>query len=229
VSSMTRSGSIRCRLAEAGPLDELQQGRVDLLRGQISLFSISGSRAPSLLLRAARRLEGVDPALARDTYLDAWGAALLAGRLATEGGLLEVSHAAKTVPRPAGPARPSDLLLDALATLITDGREAAAPLLEEATRTFAAYPFETQRAEAGAGWPLCPPTRCGTRRAPTRFARGSLERLAIPARSLSSCSISVRSSCLRCVAATSPAPRGRLPKAMPSERQRAPGIRTPAP
>jgi DNA-binding NarL/FixJ family response regulator len=123
--------------AETGSLDEPQRARVELLRGQIALFSTLGSDAPSLLLTAAQRLERVDAKLARDTYLDAWGAALYAGRLSSEGTLFEVSRAARAAPRPDGPPRPSDLLLDSLATLVTDGRAAAAPLLEEATRTFA--------------------------------------------------------------------------------------------
>ena len=68
--------------AEAGPLDEMQRARVDLLRGQIAFASSVGNDAPPLLLTAARRLEPLDGALARETYLDAWGAALFAGRLA---------------------------------------------------------------------------------------------------------------------------------------------------
>jgi DNA-binding CsgD family transcriptional regulator/tetratricopeptide (TPR) repeat protein len=122
--------------AEAGALDELQRTQVELLQGQIALFSTLTGDALPLLMTAAQHLERVDASLARDTYLDAWGAALLAGRLSTSGGLLEVSRAARSAPRPDGPPRPSDLLLDSLATLMTDGREAATPLLEEATRTF---------------------------------------------------------------------------------------------
>src|SRR5262249_31953964 len=64
------------------------------------------------------------------------GAALLAGRLTRRVGLVEVSRAARSAPRPDGPPRPSDVLLDSLATLIIDGRDAARPLLEQATRTF---------------------------------------------------------------------------------------------
>ena len=64
--------------AEGGPLDELQRARVELLRGQIAFASSFGSDAPSLLLAAARRLEPLDLDLARETYLDAWGAALFA-------------------------------------------------------------------------------------------------------------------------------------------------------
>jgi hypothetical protein len=41
--------------AEAGPLDELQQARVELLRGQLALLSTFGSDAVPLLLKAARR------------------------------------------------------------------------------------------------------------------------------------------------------------------------------
>ena len=123
--------------AEAGPIDELQQARVELLRGQLALLSTFGSDAVPLLLQAARRLERLNADLARDTYLDAWGAALLAGRLSTGGGLLDVSRAARSVPRLGGAPEPSDALLNSLATLITDGRAAAAGLLEQTVRTFA--------------------------------------------------------------------------------------------
>ena len=123
--------------AEVGPLDELQQTRVELLWGQMALLSTFGGDAPALLLKAAQRLEPLDVNLARDTYLDAWGAALLAGRLSTRADLLDVSRAARSAPQPDGVPRPSDLLLEGLGMLITDGGMAAAALLEEATRTFA--------------------------------------------------------------------------------------------
>ena len=57
-------------------------GHADLLRGQIALSQSRVSDAPPLLLKAARRLESLDPGLARETYLEAWGAAQFAGRLA---------------------------------------------------------------------------------------------------------------------------------------------------
>ena len=96
-----------------------------------------GTTAPPLLLKAAQRLERLDPELARETYLDAWGAAFFAGRSASAGSLVEVSRAAKSAPRPTGPLRASDLLLDGLGTLVTEGRAAAAPLLRRATAVFA--------------------------------------------------------------------------------------------
>jgi DNA-binding CsgD family transcriptional regulator len=123
--------------AEAGPVDDVQGARADLLRGQIAFASGPGSDAPLLLLKAARRLEPLDPDLARETYLDAWLAALYAGHLAVGGDLEEVSRAARAMPAPPRPPRPADLLLDALALLVTDGPAAAAPALRQATSAFA--------------------------------------------------------------------------------------------
>ena len=124
-------------MAEAGPLDELQGARADLLRGQAAFASGLYSDAPALLLKAARRLEPLDLDLARETYLDAYQAARFAGHLAGAGDLLEVSRAAQGLPPPAHPPRPGDLLLDGLALLVTDGPAAAAPALRRATRAFA--------------------------------------------------------------------------------------------
>jgi DNA-binding CsgD family transcriptional regulator len=123
--------------AEVGPVDELQRARLDLLRAEAAYSESRGSEAPALLLRAAKTLDPLDPKLAGDTYLDAWSAALFAGRLATTGGLQHVSRAALARPRPAGPLRASDLLLHGFSRAITDGRSAAAPVLERAAKGFA--------------------------------------------------------------------------------------------
>jgi len=130
--------------ADVEPLDELQRARAELVRGEIAFASSMGSAAPPLLLQAAARLERLDVELARETYLDAWGAALFAGRLASGGDLLEVSRAARNAPRPTGPPRPSDLLLDGLTVLITDGFAASAPLLRQATGAFMSDPSRDQ-------------------------------------------------------------------------------------
>jgi DNA-binding NarL/FixJ family response regulator len=124
-------------LAEAATPDELQMAHVELLRGQIAFASNLGTTAPPLLLNAAQRLERLDPELARETYLDAWGAALFAGRLASAGSLVEVSRAARSAPRPTRSLRPSDLLLDGLTTFVAEGHAAAAALLRRATAAFA--------------------------------------------------------------------------------------------
>ena len=83
--------------AEAGPLDEPQSARVDLLRGEIAFASGLISDAPPLLLKAAQRLEPLDEDLARETYLTAWMAALFAGQLAGSCDLPEVSRAARAL------------------------------------------------------------------------------------------------------------------------------------
>jgi ATP/maltotriose-dependent transcriptional regulator MalT len=123
--------------AEAGPLDELGRARVDLLHAHVAYAQNRGSDAPGLLLRAARTLAPLDVRLSRETHLDAWSAALFAGRLANAVGLREVSEAVGTAPAPAQSPRACDLLLDGFARVFTEGRPAAAPVLERAAAAFA--------------------------------------------------------------------------------------------
>jgi AAA ATPase domain len=122
--------------AEAGPLDDLLGARVDLLRAQITFVVSRGRDAPPLLLEAAKRLEALDVTLARETYLDALWAAIIVGRLAEHGGALEIARAARAVPPSEELPRPSDLLLDGLALLVTDGYAAAGPLLKRVVSCF---------------------------------------------------------------------------------------------
>jgi DNA-binding CsgD family transcriptional regulator len=138
-------------IAAAGPLDELQQARAGLLRGQIALAASMGGDAPALLVKAAQQLEPLDAALARQTYLDAWAAAIYAGQFAGAGGLHEVARAARSAPPPAGAPRPSDLLLDGLAVLVIEGHARAAPLLRQAAHVFAEDEITV---EEGLGWGL---------------------------------------------------------------------------
>src|SRR6516225_763088 len=123
--------------AEAAAMDELGHARVALLRGQIAFASSYGGQASALLLKAARRIEPLDPALARETYMDAWIAAFFAGRFASAGSLHEVSRAAPSAPQPSSAPRASDLLLGGLCVVVIDGRAAAAPNLRRATHAFA--------------------------------------------------------------------------------------------
>jgi DNA-binding CsgD family transcriptional regulator len=124
-------------IAEAGSPDELQRAHAELLRAQIAFASTHGRGAPSLLLNAARKLESVDLDLARASYLEALSAAMFAGRLATPGaGVREVAQAAMAAPQPVHSARMPDLLLDALATLFTEGYGPAVPILRQAQSAF---------------------------------------------------------------------------------------------
>ena len=117
--------------AEIDAQDELQRARVDLLRGQIALTAGSGTEASAELLKAARRLSHWTSGLARETYLDAWGAAFFAGQFATSGQLFEVSQAVQAAPAPSGLPRLPDLLLDGLSLLVSEGRAAAIPTLRQ--------------------------------------------------------------------------------------------------
>jgi DNA-binding CsgD family transcriptional regulator len=124
--------------AEPGPLDDFARARLDRLQAEVAFAERRGSDAPLLLLKAARRLEPLDIRLSRDTYLEAWTAALFAGGLAGAGGsLLDVSRAAATAPKPADPPLARDLLLDGLALVFTDGRPAAVAVLRRAVAAFA--------------------------------------------------------------------------------------------
>jgi DNA-binding CsgD family transcriptional regulator len=121
--------------AQAGPLDESQRARVDVLRARISFAADRGSEAPPLLLAAAQRLEPLDGGLACEIYLDALTAAMFAGRL---GGAADARRVAAAARDAAGPAQPraADLLLRGLAVLITDGHAAGTPVLREALTAF---------------------------------------------------------------------------------------------
>src|SRR3989440_7272186 len=123
-------------IAERGPLDDLQRAQLDVVRARVSFGSDRGSDAPTLLLRAAQRLEPIDPGEARNTYLDAITAALFASQLAGQSNAREVAMLALAAPRPAGARRAVDDLLDGLALMITKGPTAGTPVLQQAVDAF---------------------------------------------------------------------------------------------
>jgi hypothetical protein len=114
--------------AELGPLDPLQRARVERLRAQVAFALNRGRTAGPLLLAAARRLEQLDLAAARETYLSALGAAVHAGRLGGDD-LRHAAEAAREVPAGADAA---GLLLTGLTTWSLDGYAAAVPQLRRA-------------------------------------------------------------------------------------------------
>ncbi len=131
--------------AEVGPLPELGQARVQRMRAQIAFALRRGSDAPPLLLRAAQRLQDLDPELARRTYIEALVAAIYAGRLVRGPDPAEVARAARLAPYGPVEAHPlphAQLLLRGLAVRLTDGYQAAAPLLKEALARYRAQPLE---------------------------------------------------------------------------------------
>src|SRR5579862_946799 len=118
-------------MAQAGPLEELQRARGELLRAQVAFASSHGRDAPPLMLSAAKQLESLDVGLARETYLEAFTAALFVGRLSPTA-VADVAKAARLAPAPLAKGRAPDLLLDGLALLVTDGYPTGAPALRRA-------------------------------------------------------------------------------------------------
>lgn len=127
-------------VADMAPLDPLARARAARLRAKIAFMesrvgtygSTTVSEAAIGLLDAARGLENLDDNLARETYLDAVGAAMYGGRLCPRGGALEIAEPARLAPAGSRPERPSDLLLDGLAKRITHGATASAQALRDA-------------------------------------------------------------------------------------------------
>ena len=130
-------------MAQAGPLDEYERARAQLLHAQITFAMTRGRDAPPLLLEAARRLEPLDPRLARETYLEAFAAALSADRLVRGGDAGEVAAAVLAADWEPS-TRPCDLLLDGLALLTREGYVAGAPALKVALRAFRDEPLSEE-------------------------------------------------------------------------------------
>ena len=119
---------------EAGPPDPLRIAEVEHLRGQIAVVQRRSSDGARLLLNAARRLEPLNPSLARETHLEALAAAMWAGDLDRPGGVREAADAARAAPPGPEPPRAVDVLLDAFALRFTEGYVAAAAALTRALK-----------------------------------------------------------------------------------------------
>ena len=150
--AMLRAGAFDTALvlltaADDAPLDALPRARIDLLRAQIAFASSHGSEAAPLLLAAARRLEPLDDALARETYLEAFTAAILAGRAPPV--VAEVARATRKLPPAPSRSRMGDLLLDSMTALFTDGYAAATPIRQRAVRAFRS---DDRTVEEGLRW-----------------------------------------------------------------------------
>jgi DNA-binding CsgD family transcriptional regulator len=145
-------------VAVDGPLDELESALAQRLKGEISLDLRRGAEAIPPLLDAARRLESLDPELARETYLEAiragndWWDRTNPGIGGHLGGqmLRRVAEAARNAPLPAESAHGRDLLLAGLAARFTDGCAASAPLLK---RALLALCDEDKRGDQDVRWP----------------------------------------------------------------------------
>jgi DNA-binding CsgD family transcriptional regulator len=139
---------------DAGQLSDLDGARLERLSARTVLAARGGGEAPVLLLRAARRLEPLSAALARDTYLDAFAAAMIIGPDTLGGSWPELGRAALAVSHSRSPADSGDALLSGLARQVTEGYAAAVPALRQAVRGFLAVPVPIGDTNA-AFWLAC--------------------------------------------------------------------------
>jgi DNA-binding CsgD family transcriptional regulator len=122
--------------AGLGPVDDLQRARLQRLGAQIVFASQRGRDAPPLLLEAARQLDPLDAAMARETYLEAFASAMFAGRLGAGPDEREVAKAARAASHtPTLDA--ADQLFDALVTRFTVGYAASVAPISRVLRAFA--------------------------------------------------------------------------------------------
>jgi DNA-binding CsgD family transcriptional regulator len=121
-------------------LDSIDEGHrsgrraalIQRLRGRVAFDQGHAHEASPLLKESARLLEGFDPALARDTHLEALAAAVWAGGHDGPALIRQAAVTASDAPRGEGPERTSDVLLDAMVLRATEGYEAAAATLTRA-------------------------------------------------------------------------------------------------
>ncbi len=126
--------------AAAGPLDELQRARAERLRALIALIEPPDSGVPLRLLTAARRLEPLDAALARQTYLEALTAAFESDDRTV---LLDMARALHESEPPEHP-RPAELLLTGWAQLLSEGFPAGTDMLRRALIAFRSDPLSDE-------------------------------------------------------------------------------------
>jgi len=114
------------------PPSELRDAMAEQLRGSIAFDQRRGREAAELLLCAAQRLERFDVKLARDAHLEAFVAAVRASNPDRGDLVRNAAQAARAAPTAHQSPQTADLLLDALATLVTQGYGSAATMLTRA-------------------------------------------------------------------------------------------------
>ena len=147
--------------AELAPLDELQRARLQRLRAQIAFALRRGSDAPPLLLDAAKRL-----VLARRRSSPARraskrsAAAIFAG--ARRRAVDDVLQVVRAAPPASQPPAAIDLLLNGLATRVTEGYAAARASAAGGARAPSDTTMGTVRPPtAGSGWHAASPRISG--------------------------------------------------------------------
>ncbi|WP_307840846.1 AAA family ATPase [Streptomyces sp. GESEQ-4] len=123
--------------ARALPLTTLQEALVARLHARAEYALRRDRSGVQHLLAAAQGLEGLDPVLARDTYIEALAAATYGGRLGDAEQVTAVANAIlAATPAAEESDRAGDLILRGQALLAAEGQEAAIATLRRAQRAF---------------------------------------------------------------------------------------------
>jgi DNA-binding CsgD family transcriptional regulator len=115
---------------EAGPANGLRAAKAKHLRGQIAIDQRRATDAVRVLVDAAHQLEPLDSDSARETYLEALGAAIFSST--TDEVASAVAVAARAAAPVDGEPRITDLILEGLAARLVDGHAAAVASLARA-------------------------------------------------------------------------------------------------
>jgi DNA-binding CsgD family transcriptional regulator len=119
-------------VADTEPRSALRTALAEQLRGKIAFDQRRSSEAAELLLSAAKRIEPFAPRAARDMHLEALAAAVWAGGPGDRELTVKAAQAARATSWAENPPRTADVVLDAIASRVTDGYVAAAPALAAA-------------------------------------------------------------------------------------------------
>ncbi|MFD6188912.1 AAA family ATPase [Streptomyces sp. NPDC060275] len=123
--------------ARSLPLTALQEALVERLHARAGYALRRDHSGAQRLLAAAQGLEGLDPVLARDTYIEALAAATYGGRLGDAEQAAAVANAIlAATPAADETDRARDLILRGQALLVAKGQEAAIGTLRRAQRAF---------------------------------------------------------------------------------------------
>jgi DNA-binding CsgD family transcriptional regulator len=115
---------------EAGPSDGLRAAKAKHLRGQIAIDQRRATEAVQVLVDAAQQLGPFDGDAARETYLEALGAAMFSS--ATDDEASAVAVAARAAAPVDGEPRITDLILEGLSARLVDGHASAVDSLARA-------------------------------------------------------------------------------------------------
>jgi DNA-binding CsgD family transcriptional regulator len=119
------------------PLSSLDGARLSRLRARILFARSRSDEAAPLLLESAAQFTAADSPLSRETYLEAISATVFAGRVHGPSGARAAAMAARESGAPPSSSEAADLLLDGVATLLTESYETGVPALRRALDPFA--------------------------------------------------------------------------------------------